>query len=261
MRLTTFSILISLGIVFALKLFSNTNAEIIPVTGHLISVSESGNTPPIVPTVLPPANEPEITIPKTYEPKKLDSSIDYSLNQSETASPSAEPNNNSDLLSFVEDAKIGSPELTGLYIEDLLSMPIIQQENQQPNWVSGSFNTVTQYYYASLTNTIGILAHNYLAGAYFYEITENQTISIVDGLGNIQSFRVVELKRYQALSPNSPETNLMDLETGEVFEAYEIYIKYYVSQPGETKLVLQTCIENNGNGSWGRYFVVAVPVQ
>jgi hypothetical protein len=253
MKFNLFSLFFCLGVVFSFKPFTN----IIPITGHLISVSDTDTNPPPVPIVTPVPREPENFLPKTYEQKETVASL-----PNEPLPAVSSPNYSApELLTFIENSKTGSPELTGLYIEDLLSIRITQQENNQPNWVSSSFNVVTQYDYASLTNTIGILAHNYLAGAYFYQISENQIISITDGLGQIQSFRVVEFGRYQALNPNSPETSLVDLETGEVFEAYEIYIKYYVSQPGETKLVLQTCIENNGNGSWGRYFVVAVPVQ
>ncbi|MDP2989065.1 MAG: hypothetical protein Q8O57_00665, partial [Kiritimatiellota bacterium] len=75
--------------------------------------------------------------------------------------------------------------------------------------------------------------------------------------GRTQSFVVESILQYQALKPLSPYSNFKDLETQNLLTAEQLFNKVY---RGEYHLTLQTCIENEGNLSWGRLFVIAKPV-
>jgi hypothetical protein len=67
---------------------------------------------------------------------------------------------------------------------------------------------------------------------------------------------VEDIQQYQALQPFSPYSNFRDLETQSILTAEQLFNKVY---RGEFHLTLQTCIENEGNLSWGRLFIIARP--
>ena len=56
----------------------------------------------------------------------------------------------------------------------------------------------------------------------------------------------------------NPYSQFKDLETQTSLTAEELFNNVY---RGDYHLTLQTCIENNGNSSWGRLFIVASPVE
>jgi hypothetical protein len=111
---------------------------------------------------------------------------------------------------------------------------------------------VEQYYGA-----VGILAHNSLAGQYFDDLTPGDeiTITVYDPEREREYervFEVVEIKRYQALSPDQTWGEYIDLETGERLSTAGVLAAVYA--PGS--LVLQTCISQGSERSWGRLFAI-----
>lgn len=109
---------------------------------------------------------------------------------------------------------------------------------------------------ASAYGTVGLLAHNYLAGASFQSIERGDEIILIYGDGRTQTFLVEDIQRYQALQPFSPYSNFRDLDTDAVLTAEQLFNKVY---RGDFHLTLQTCIEHEGNLSWGRLFIIAKP--
>ncbi len=55
----------------------------------------------------------------------------------------------------------------GIYIPDLLTAPVVQQPSGDHEFISTEENALTQFGLASQFGSIGLLAHNYLAGATF----------------------------------------------------------------------------------------------
>jgi hypothetical protein len=105
---------------------------------------------------------------------------------------------------------------------------------------------------------IGILAHSSLAGRYFDDLTPGDEITITAyDLGREREYErvyeVVEIKRYQALAPDQPWGEYIDLETGERLSTAGVLAAVYA--PGS--LVLQTCISQGTEHSWGRLFLIA----
>src|SRR3990167_1862055 len=106
--------------------------------------------------------------------------------------------------------------------------------------------------------SLGILAHNTLSGQQFANILPGETMRLVNDDGSQSFYRVSEVRRYQALTPSSPFSDFVDLNTGTRSTTQDLfYSTYNKSNP----LVLQTCIERNGDINWGRLFVIAQPAQ
>jgi len=114
--------------------------------------------------------------------------------------------------------------IRGIYVRDVLSMPVVQQPGGNAGWVSESDNTITQFGMATQYNTTGFEA----------------------------------VYQFQALQPTNPYSNFVDLETNQQLTATELFYRVYT---GAHHLTFQTCIEKDGEYSWGRLFVLAYPLQ
>ena len=66
-----------------------------------------------------------------------------------------------------------------------------------------------------MANNYGMLAHNYLAGRYFFDVNVGDIVQLVFGDGDYQDFEVVEIQSYQALQPNNPRSEFIDLVSGD----------------------------------------------
>ncbi len=102
-----------------------------------------------------------------------------------------------------------------------------------------------------------MLAHTHLAGKYFPLIKKDDKINLVFGNGKVETFIVTKIIRYQALSPDSPYTPFLDLETGETKTVEQVFYEMY---SGKGHLTLQTCIVQGDELSWGRLFIIAEPM-
>lgn len=163
------------------------------------------------------------------------------------------------LSSFIESIKDGSPNtLRGIYVEDLIASPIVRQPYGKPGFVSASSSEVTQFSSASEAGNLGLLAHNTLAGATFSRLKAGDVILLIYGNGRTQGFVVEDIQQYQALDPLNPYSDFKDLAKPGTLSAQELFNKVY---RGKYHLTLQTCIEYDGNFSWGRLFVIAKPIS
>jgi hypothetical protein len=159
-----------------------------------------------------------------------------------------------DFSNSVQNGQAGV--LRGVYTEDVLALPVVQQPAGSPGFVSGYDGLVTQFGMAAQFGTIGLLAHNHLAGRSFSGLEVGQTVRLVYGDGRIERFIVTEVLEYQALQPTSPYSSFRDLASEEVLSAQQMFQRVY---QGEHHLTFQTCIDAEGNPSWGRLFVIAEP--
>lgn len=163
------------------------------------------------------------------------------------------------LPSFIESVQDGDPNaLRGVYVEGRIAFPIVQQPYGNPGYVTSEDSVVTQFSMASEVGNLGLLAHNHLAGATFSQLQPGDTIILVYGDGRTQGFVVENLLQYKATDPLSPYSYFKDLATEETLSALDLFNKVY---RGDYHLTLQTCIENEGNLSWGRLFIIARPIS
>lgn len=146
-----------------------------------------------------------------------------------------------------------------LSIDGFKTLPIVQQPHGYSGYVSSIQDYVTDFQTAATFGTVGLLAHNYLAGRYFFQILPGQEIALVYSDQRTEKFVVTEIQQYQALEPDSPFSTFIDLATGKYLTASQLFKKIYRDQSGY--LILQTCISTQQSASWGRLFVIAEPVE
>lgn len=159
-------------------------------------------------------------------------------------------------LAFIDQVKNGNPDqITGLWLPNLTGLVVEEQPIGQSGFVSDQPGTVTNFQLASDYGSIGLLAHAYLAGAFFNTLDLNQVIIIVYGDGSMDKYRVTEIRQYQALDPDNALTDFSSLGSeGEKISQEDLFFEVY-SHPG--RLILQTCIIFNNDNQWGRKFIIA----
>ena len=160
---------------------------------------------------------------------------------------------------FVESVKTDDPDLmVGIYSAGILADRIVHQPQGNSGAVIAEPEKVTLFALAKERETLGLLAHNYLAGDDFFNIKLGTRIYLILGDGTDLPFEVSEIHDFQALEPLNPQSDFVNLVTheklasGDVFS--EMYDRYH-------HMVLQTCIERDGDPSWGRRFIIATPVS
>jgi hypothetical protein len=162
-----------------------------------------------------------------------------------------------DYLSFVESVWNGQKgHLRGVYVPGVLAIPIVQQPDGNPGFVSPNLGEVTQFSMAAEAGNVGLLAHNYLSGESFTGLTPGQEVRLIYGDGAVEYFVVDHILQYQALEPYNPSSEFRDVETNIIISAEQLFHKVY---RGKRHVTFQTCIEAEGNSSWGRLFIVARP--
>lgn len=160
---------------------------------------------------------------------------------------------------FVASVKNGQRNtVVGIYVPGVLALPVGQQPKDNAGYVTRNSDQVTQFNLAERYGTVGILAHNDLAGADFSAIQLNQIAIVVYGNGRDEYYQVAEFQKYQALSPTSTYSDFVNIDgSGEHLTAGKLFSRIY--GPGK-RLVFQTCIEAHNDASWGRLFIIAYPV-
>jgi hypothetical protein len=161
-----------------------------------------------------------------------------------------------DFAQPVENSDVNT--LSGVYVPNVLALPVIQQPSGNDGYVSNKDDQTTQFAMASQFGSIGLLAHNYLSGRFFSELAVGQEVLLVYGNGRVEYFVITEILRYQALEPNSQLSSFRSLEHSEILSAEQMFKRVYA---GKRHVTFQTCIAANGIVSWGRLFVVAQPKQ
>jgi hypothetical protein len=141
--------------------------------------------------------------------------------------------------------------LVGVYAPGAFAHPVLAQPPGRNLFVSVDPEVLTQFQLPARTETTGLLAHNYLAGAHFFRLQVGSAVFLVYGDGKTAAYQVRELADYRTLDPY----RYRELETGLGYSDVSLFEKIYVSE--EDRLVLQTCIEQDGNLSWGVRFVIA----
>lgn len=170
--------------------------------------------------------------------------------------------NNTTLPSFADFSKTvqngQAGVLRGVYVPNVLALPVIQQPSGNAGYVSNNDGEATQFRMASQFGNVGLLAHNHLSGTLFSGLAVGQEIILVYGDGHTEHFVVKEVLKYQALQPNSPYSSFKNTNKDEVLSAEQMFKRVYF---GDRHVTFQTCIEAEGNLSWGRLFVIAIPKE
>ena len=164
----------------------------------------------------------------------------------------------SEFRNFIQTVYTGQANtITGLFVDDLFALDVVQQPANNPGYIASSENSVTEFKMARDYGSIGMLAHNYLAGDSFNSLAVGQVVYLVFGDGSVQPYTIANILSYQALQPNSPYSNFVNVDNPDEFlTAADLFYAVYGQ---DDALVLQTCIENQGIDTWGRLFIIAIP--
>jgi len=148
--------------------------------------------------------------------------------------------------------------VVGVYVEGLFAHPVVEQPPHDENFVSSENNVLTRYARPGQFGVTALLAHNYLNGRLFFQIQPGHELVLVYGDGQIERYQVTDIQNYQALSPHDVRSDFRDLNGpgGEVISYSQLFERVYTRSD---TVVLQTCIEANGDPSWGRIFIIANP--
>jgi hypothetical protein len=192
----------------------------------------------------------QIVIPVTDDP---------AIGSGSNAGAAVQPTSNIPSLdNFSKAVNMGrSGTVAGVYVNNLFAYKVVQQPAGNVTYVSSLRDTATNFSQAAQYGTIGLLAHNYLAGALFSKLAVGMEVDVVNGDGAVRRFVVSEIARFQAISPNDPYSSFIDLDKGAQLSSTDLFSKVYM---GGNKVVMQTCINADGVSSWGRLFVTATPI-
>ena len=167
-----------------------------------------------------------------------------------------------DFRNFVRSVRNNDQgSVVGVYAPGLFGMPVTGQPGGDENYISADENVLTQYSTPTRYGVIAVLAHNYLnSGKLLSKITPNQEVFIVYGDGKVARYRVSTVQYFQALSPHDVRSDFRDLNGpgSEVISYDQLFNEVYTKS---RRLVFQTCLEANGDLSWGRIFISADPAS
>lgn len=164
------------------------------------------------------------------------------------------------LIDFVSSVKHADPvTITGVFVCNVLALQVAQQPPDAPVFVSEEFDTATQSRLAADYGTIGLLAHNHLSGSKFFDLADGQVVDIVYGDGAVRRYVISETRHFQAREPDNPFSDFGDLDNGgALLSSTQVFEQIFEAG---NRVVFQTCIAANGNLSWGRLFVTAIPIS
>jgi hypothetical protein len=147
---------------------------------------------------------------------------------------------------------------SSVFVQNALALRIIQQPEGNPGYIDFAIDTVTQFQTAALYDTIGLLAHNHLAGGLFFDLELGQEVKIIYGNGEIVRYELDKIKQYQVIHPFDPFSDMIDLDTGELMSSYEVFREVY---QGDEHVTFQTCIVNEGISTWGRIYIMGTLIE
>ena len=149
-----------------------------------------------------------------------------------------------------------SDNLLNVSVGGVFAFPVVQQPVNNAGYVSSNANEITQFRMASQMGNIGLLAHNHLAGKSFSQLAVGQEVRLTYDDGHVEYFIISKILEFQALQPYSVYSSFKDLNSDETLTAEQLFNEVY---RGDRHVTFQTCIEANGNLSWGRLFIIAIP--
>lgn len=162
-----------------------------------------------------------------------------------------------DFASSLKNQQAG--RVVGVYVPAVLALRVAQQPTNNLAYVDTTRGYATQFGLAAQYGTTGFLAHNYLSGGLFFKLAVGEEVDVIYGDGIIDYYKIVSIRHFQALNPTSPASNFVDLDAHNNLQISNADLFNQIYNQGN-QVVFQTCIDANGNSSWGRLFVIAKPI-
>lgn len=226
-----------------------------PLTGSVVAESEVAAVVAEESVSAPAADDPGAALAGTFT-ISLEKDRGSAEVAQEAAAPVAEQQSSfNDFVASVTNGKAN--KVAGVYVDGVLAYAVTGQ-NGDAAYVTTNPAEVTQFGLAAQYGSTAFLAHNYLAGARFSQLSEGQIVTLVYGNGSTANYVIDAVRQFQALSPDSTQSRFVDLNSGDELSASNLFYQMYNS---DNSVVFQTCIANDGVSTWGRLFVIAVPLS
>lgn len=164
-----------------------------------------------------------------------------------------------------EKLDVGFQGRSGQFDEVTRSLPVllegpfgsleVRYQGGEYGFVADLRGAVTLFQAAWDDGSLGFLAHNYLAGAAFYELRAGNLLRVTAADGSSRWYVVRETMVFTAIDPGKWWTDVID-EEGRRWSQEEVYAGLYERQGW---VVLQTCWGEGRYAGW--WFAVAEPVE
>ena len=117
-----------------------------------------------------------------------------------------------------------------------MALNVVLQPDSNPAFVSSEPETATYFTMVQqYTGNTGLLAHNYLAGLYYFDLQPGQVIILVYGDGHTEKFIVSQKEEFQVLSPYSPTSSFIDLATGATLSTTDMFYRILLAVSIQSK--------------------------
>jgi hypothetical protein len=163
-----------------------------------------------------------------------------------------------ELSTFLQTVSNGEAnQLRGVFVPGIMAVQVVEQGENGAGYISREEETLTRFGMADAFGTVGLLAHNHLAGKYFASLKPGQIVYLIYGNSQVNAYMITQVLSFQANEPYNPYGTFRNLETGTESSAEELFRQVYT---GSFHITLQTCIAQGDQPSWGRLFVIAIPL-
>ncbi|MBI9051966.1 MAG: hypothetical protein JEZ00_21300 [Anaerolineaceae bacterium] len=164
------------------------------------------------------------------------------------------------LEDFKDSVVNGDPTvIVGIYQEGVFAAKVIQQPEGDVLFLPDSEDTIVLLSDAKKWyGNVGLSAHRNLAGRYIAELELGNIVQVIYGDGTMMDYEIVEVRSYQAISPDDLYSDFRDLDNNQLYSSTELFEKAF---GGENRIGLITCISKDDINSWGRIVVNGVPIN
>jgi len=168
------------------------------------------------------------------------------------ASAEAEP----DLAAFIASLPERPPdEVVGVYAPGVMALIVEPQPPNHSLFVTEKVGYATLFDRPLRYNVTALLAHNTFSGIHFYDLELGDEVTLIYGDGSVALYRIDAIEDFQKLEAGNPRSHYVELTTGQVMSTNDVFTRFYRNGP---HLVLQTCLEHEGDYNWGVRFIKAV---
>jgi hypothetical protein len=173
--------------------------------------------------------------------------------------PSGQVNALPALDDFIQQVADGQMDvLRGVYVAGVMALRIVEQPDGDVAFISEEDGTATHFQSAAVYGVVGLLAHNFLSGALFHDLTLDQEVTLIYDDGRLENYRISRIADFERLTISDLQSDFRSLATDQISTVEDVFFDFY---GGEPHLTLQTCIEKDGIWNWGVRFIVAEPID
>jgi hypothetical protein len=168
------------------------------------------------------------------------------------------------LEEFIERVSDGEAQkVVGIYIKEKLAFPVIQQPPGYKDFVS-QWTVATQFRLGAfgLKDDTGLLLDAKFVPNSLYDVSNGDLEALVYGDGRVETYKVTNIHRFLALSPEDPHSQFRELDgqdiSGKLYSADMVFRQMYTdSNSLNDKLTIQVCELNRRRVPIIRRFIVA----